>query len=531
MELSDMSLFLRLGIGVRLASAFAVVLLLLLIVAAAGVRGVSEVTDDLHTMYEDRAVPVEQLGEVNRLLVRNRVLVMDMMAFPSAENIARRDDELKKNIEAITATWDKFSKSRMSDAVRRNAEAFIGLRRSYVGDGLLPIRDAVKAGRPEEAQRVYQASLSPVAAKVNVALAELINGEISEGRHEFERAQADARRLIMVVVALSATALVLGVLLGWLITRSITRPLAQAVHIAETVARGDLTQRVAIHSNDETGRLLQALQAMVASLVQVVGAVRASSDSIATGSSQIATGNSDLSQRTEEQASNLQQTAASMEQLSSTVKANAETAQQAAHLATLSSQVAERGGSVVSQVVSTMEDISASSKRIANIIGVIDGIAFQTNILALNAAVEAARAGEQGRGFAVVASEVRSLAQRSAEAAREIKTLIGASVDRVEAGSRLVVDAGSTMQEILAQARKVADLLGEISSATNEQTTGIGQVSDAVAQLDQVTQQNAALVEDSAAAAESLRHQAAKLVDVVQVFRLDTGRGAMAAAA
>jgi methyl-accepting chemotaxis protein len=522
-----MSLFLRLSIGVRLACGFAVVLLFLLVVAVSGLRGVSEVTEDLHTMYQDRAVPVEQLGEVNRLLVRNRVLVMDMMAFPAAPNVAKRDEELKKNIEAISATWDKFTKSHMSEAVRRKADAFIVLRKSYVQDGLLPMRDAVKAGRADEASRVYLESLSPVAAKVNVALAELIEGEISEGRREFERAQADARQLMMVVGGLTATALVLGALLAWLITRSITRPLAQAVDVAEAVARGDLTRRVVVRYNDETGRLLQALQAMVTSLVQVVGAVRSSSDSIATGSSQIATGNSDLSQRTEEQASNLQQTAASMEQLSSTVKTNAETAQQAARLATLSSEVAERGGSVVSQVVSTMEDISASSKRIANIIGVIDGIAFQTNILALNAAVEAARAGEQGRGFAVVASEVRSLAQRSAE----VKTLIGASVDRVEVGSRLVVDAGSTMQEILAQARKVADLLGEISSATTEQTTGIGQVSDAVAQLDQVTQQNAALVEESAAAAESLRQQAAKLVDVVQVFRLDTGRGAMAAAA
>jgi methyl-accepting chemotaxis protein len=526
-----MSLFLRLNIGVRLACGFAVVLLFLLVVAVSGLRGVSEVTEDLHTMYEDRAVPVEQLGEVTRLLVHNRVLVMDMMAFPAAPNVARRDEELRKNIETISATWDKFTRSHMNEAVRHKADAFIALRKSYVQDGLLPIRDAVKAGRAEEASRIYQESLSPVAAKVNVALAELIEGEISEGRREFERAQADARQLMMVVVGLSVTALVLGALLAWLTTRSITRPLAQAVDVAEAVARGDLTRRVVVRSTDETGRLLQALQAMVASLVQVVGAVRSSSDSIATGSSQIATGNSDLSQRTEEQASNLQQTAASMEQLSSTVKANAETARQAAQLATLSSQVAARGGDVVGQVVSTMEDISASSKRIGNIIGVIDGIAFQTNILALNAAVEAARAGEQGRGFAVVASEVRSLAQRSADAAKEIKTLIGASVDRVEVGSRLVGEAGSTMQDIVTQVRKVADLLGDINAATDEQTTGIGQVADAVNQLDQVTQQNAALVEESAAAAESLRQQAAKLVDVVQVFRIDPARGATAAAA
>jgi methyl-accepting chemotaxis protein len=525
-----MSLFLRLGIGVRLAWAFAAVLSLLLVVAATGVRGVSEVTDDLRTMYEDRAVPVEQLGEVNRLLLRNRVLVMDMMAYPGADNIAKWDEELKKNIDAVSTAWEKFSKTRMSDVVRRDAEAFIGLRKTYVADGLLPIRDAMRAGDAAKAQRIYQEALSPAAAKVSDALAALVHHEIEEGHHEFELAQADARRTMMVTAGASVVALAVGVLLAWLITRSITRPLAQAVDVAEAVARGDLTRRVEVRSADETGRLLQALQAMVTSLVKVVGAVRSSSDSIATGSSQIATGNADLSQRTEEQASNLQQTAASMEQLSSTVKANAETAQQAAQLATLSSQVATRGGTVVNQVVSTMEDISASSKRIANIIGVIDGIAFQTNILALNAAVEAARAGEQGRGFAVVASEVRSLAQRSADAAKEIKTLIGASVDRVEVGSRLVGEAGSTMQEIVSQVRKVADLLGDINLASTEQTTGIGQVADAVNQLDQVTQQNAALVEESAAAAESLRQQAARLVDVVQVFRLNAGREAALAA-
>ncbi len=315
-----------------------------------------------------------------------------------------------------------------------------------------------------------------------------------------------------------AIAVVLGVLLAVAITRSIVGPIDQAVKLADTVARGDLTSRIDARGSDEPARLLAALARMNDSLVGIVGQVRSSSDSIATGSSQIATGNADLSQRTEEQASNLQQTAASMEELSSTVRHNADTARQAATLAGTASEAAQRGGAVVGQVVGTMDQINGSSKKIADIIGVIDGIAFQTNILALNAAVEAARAGEQGRGFAVVASEVRSLAQRSADAAKQIKVLITESVERVEAGSRQVDEAGRAMEDIVAQVKHVNDLIGEISSATQEQTQGIGQVGDAVSELDKVTQQNAALVEESAAAAESLSQQAARLVEAVSVF-------------
>jgi len=275
-----------------------------------------------------------------------------------------------------------------------------------------------------------------------------------------------------------------------------------------------------VSGRGEVAEMMLAMQQMQASLVRIVGEVRLSSDSIATGSSEIATGNADLSQRTEEQASNLEETAASMEELTSTVKNNADTAHKAAALAGEASRAAVQGGEVVGQVVSPMEEISAASRKITDIISVIDGIAFQTNILALNAAVEAARAGEQGRGFAVVASEVRSLAQRSADAAREIKTLIGASVEKVENGTQLVSEAGRSMEGIVAQVQRVSDLIGEISSATSEQTTGISQVGEAVTHLDQVTQQNAALVEQSAAAADSLRHQAAKLAEVVSVFRL-----------
>lgn len=321
----------------------------------------------------------------------------------------------------------------------------------------------------------------------------------------------------------SLTALLGAVVAGMLIVRSLTRALgaepAELGQAAQKVAAGDLRPVVGTEGAS-AGSVLASLSAMQRSLADVVGQVREASDSIATGSAQIATGNADLSQRTEEQASNLQQTAASMEQLTSTVKNNADTARKASQLAAGASNAAARGGEGVQQVVASMQDIAASSKKISDIIGVIDGIAFQTNILALNAAVEAARAGEQGRGFAVVASEVRTLAQRSASAAKEIKTLIVSSVEQVELGAQQANQAGHSMGDIVAQVQHVSQLIEEISRATAEQTSGISQVGDAVNQLDQVTQQNAALVEESAAAAESLRRQGAGLAEVVRVFQL-----------
>jgi methyl-accepting chemotaxis protein len=303
-------------------------------------------------------------------------------------------------------------------------------------------------------------------------------------------------------------------------SRSITGPIGYAAQVAESIASGDLTMPIRAEGKDEAASLLGALNRMQDSLRSVVGQVHESSASIRDASNEVASGNSDLSHRTEQAASSLQQTASSMEQLTGTVRHSADSARQASQLAGSAADVAQRGGQVVAQVVSTMDEINHSSKKIADIIGTIDGIAFQTNILALNAAVEAARAGEQGRGFAVVAAEVRSLAQRSAAAAREIKTLISASVDRVEAGSRLVADAGSTMDEIVASVQRVSDIIGEISAAAGEQSTGIGNVNTAVTQLDSMTQQNAALVEQSAAAAESLREQAERLSSVVGTFKL-----------
>ncbi|MBK1714527.1 methyl-accepting chemotaxis protein [Rubrivivax gelatinosus] len=318
--------------------------------------------------------------------------------------------------------------------------------------------------------------------------------------------------------ALVAT--LLGTLFAVFATRSITGPIHRAVDSAEAIGAGDLSKRIDADGRDEAARLLHALATMQGNLGNIVSEVRRSADSVATASHEIAHGNNDLSARTEQQASALQQTAASMEQLNATVRQNADNALQANQLAAAASAVATEGGQMVGRVVQTMDGISESSRRITDIINVIDGIAFQTNILALNAAVEAARAGEQGRGFAVVASEVRSLAQRSADAAREIKSLIGASVERVEAGNALVHQAGTKMQDVLASIQRVADIVGEISNASAEQSDGVSQVGEAVAQMDRATQQNAALVEESAAAAESLRTQARQLVETVAVFRL-----------
>ena len=343
---------------------------------------------------------------------------------------------------------------------------------------------------------------------------------------QVQAAQADnaalARQSLWLLGLATLAALALGALVAWQTTRSITRPLRQGIQAAESIAQGDLSMRIAAaQQRDEAGQLLQALAHMQTRLADTVAHVRQNAEGVATASSEIAQGNHDLSARTESQASALQQTAASMEQLGSTVRQNADNAQQANQLALNASNVATQGGEVVAQVVETMRGIHDASRRIADIIGVIDGIAFQTNILALNAAVEAARAGEQGRGFAVVAGEVRNLAQRSADAAKEIKGLIGASVERVEQGSQLVDKAGGTMEEVVTAIRRVTDIMGEISAVSKEQASGVAQVGEAITQMDQTTQQNAALVEQSAAAAASLQTQAGELVNAVAVFTLD----------
>ena len=349
----------------------------------------------------------------------------------------------------------------------------------------------------------------------------LQESERKEADAAAERAKASERRYLALIWSTTLLALAISLALGVWFARRLLRPLEAAREAADSIAAGNLMVKLPPASDDEIGQLVTALGSMNDQLTRTVGAIKGAADQITVAASQIAIGNNDLSQRTELQASNLQQTSTSMGQLTSTVGSNADSARQANQLALGASEVARRGGEVVEQVVRTMGEISESSRRIADIIGVIDGIAFQTNILALNAAVEAARAGEQGRGFSVVAAEVRSLAQRSAEAAREIKELITDSVGRVDSGGRLVKEAGTTMAEIVTSVKRVTDIIGEISSATAEQSQGIGQINAAVGQLDQMTQQNAALVEQSAAAAESLRDQAHRLADAVSAFRID----------
>ncbi|MDB5893107.1 MAG: methyl-accepting chemotaxis protein [Rhodoferax sp.] len=438
----------------------------------------------------------------------------------------------KDIIAATTAEISKVQKSiegmqlrpvdiAQMDKIAASRKTMIDLRgkaRQMKADGQAAEATALVAGQYNPAVSSYLGNLQTFVKMQEQAATDAENESIA--------ARAVTRQASIGAVVLIVLALLGG---AWWLIRSIQLPLGEANRVAARIAEGDLSHTVVTARQDEFGDLLRSLMHMSQSLGRMVLQVRQSTDSIATASAEIASGNNDLSARTEQTASNLQQTAASMEQLTSTVRQSADSASQASGLAAQASSVAEKGGEVVRQVVDTMQDINQSSQKIADIIGVIDGIAFQTNILALNAAVEAARAGEQGRGFAVVASEVRSLAQRSAQAAKEIKGLIGDSVDKVASGARLVSEAGTTMGDIVQSVRRVSDIIGEITAAANEQSTGIGEVNQAVSNLDQMTQQNSALVEESAAAAQSLREQADQLAQAVAVFKVSGGVAAEAA--
>jgi methyl-accepting chemotaxis protein len=454
-------------------------------------------------------------------VLRNMALASD------APTIEKNRAIIVEKRQAITDTLGKLETRLQSGSGKPMFDAVKDARAAYLV-ALDQVLQFLADGKKEEAANLLLTG--PTAARMGTAIADLIAYESDQ--MESSRKQADATyrsaRNMMSVVGLLALAF--GASMAWLIARSITRPLNQAVKIAQTVAAGDLTSRIDANGKDETGQLLRALHEMNGGLQEIVGQVRSGTDTIATASSQISSGNLDLSSRTEQQASSLEETASAVEELTSTVKQNGDNARQANVLALSASDVAVKGGAIVAHVVETMGSINESSRKIVDIIGVIDGIAFQTNILALNAAVEAARAGEQGRGFAVVATEVRNLAQRSASAAREIKALISDSVEKVEIGSKLVNQAGSTMDEIVASVKRVTDIMGEITSASREQEAGIDQIHQAITEMDGVTQQNAALVEEAAAAAASLHEQAETLAQVVRVFKLDGSQAGAPAA-
>nr|WP_316638502.1 methyl-accepting chemotaxis protein [uncultured Roseateles sp.] len=509
----------NLRLGVRLGSGFAVVLALMAAMLLMALMGLSRLGGETDRIVSRDWIKAEAAATVNTLVRANARRTMELFFASDKAQLDKTRQFIESNKAQIGEALATLDRLVVLPEGRALLERIKQSRGAYVAS-FSAVDRLIGEGQREAATQTLLSQTLPAIDVLQADVAALSTLQSKLVDASGARIATDIVATERLMLALGCLALLAAVALAWVLTRSITVPIRQAVAVAETVAAGDLSARIEVRGKDETARLLQALQAMTASLSATVSQVRQSSDSIATASSQIATGNADLSQRTEEQAANLQQTAASMEQLTGTVTSNADTARQASQLAGSASDVATQGREVVGEVVQTMNDINAASHRIVDIIGVIDGIAFQTNILALNAAVEAARAGEQGRGFAVVAGEVRSLAQRSAQAAKEIKTLINDSVERVEKGSQLVGSAGRTMGDIVNQVRRVSDLIAEISASTQEQTTGIGQVGSAVQQLDQVTQQNAALVEESAAAADSLSQQASELVRAVSVFKI-----------
>ena len=515
-----MNVLRNVSIGVRLGLGFAVILLFSMLITGISVWRLHDVASATRVMMEQPLAKERYISDwygridsaVRRTIAIARSSDTSLSGYFAEESkvSSASSAELQKKIEALI---DKPEEKAMFAGLLEQRKVYIGSR-----DQVYKLKGEAQV---DAANEVFEKTFVPAAAKYQKMVQDLLEHQrasIDTTAREIDAVANTSRNLMLVLAAL---ALAFGVVCAWVLTTGIVRPLRTAVDIARKVADGDLTAQIDASAKDETGQLLQALKDMNTSLLNIVGEVRSGTDSIATSSTQIAAGNQDLSSRTEEQAGSLEETASSMEELTSTVKQNADNARQANQLAASAAQVAVKGGEVVAQVVGTMESINASSNKIVDIISVIDGIAFQTNILALNAAVEAARAGEQGRGFAVVASEVRNLAQRSASAAKEIKTLIGASVEQVNAGSMLVAQAGSTMNDIVDSVQRVSDIITEITAASSEQSVGIDEINRAIGQMDAVTQQNAALVEESAAAAESMQHQAHNLAQVVSVFKLN----------
>lgn len=517
-----MSWFARSSISARMISLAMLAALLTLGVGVFGLSQTSKVNDMLNRMYDTNLVPIADVANANMQAIYHNRGLFAYIAERDESRMAQIRSTMETNVKQMNTLLDKYRKTYLTPKEKELLAAFDASWAPYM-EAATRVARLTEQGKDAEALEAMVGEVATIFKKSDDLLSALVDLNVALGDKAYDESDvvvADSTELTFAVVGI---AILLSIGVSLVISRSITRPLggepAAVADSAKAIAQGDLSRPITVKPGDQDS-VVACMAEMQASLAQVVSNVRENAESVATASSQIAQGNQDLSGRTEEQASALEETAASMEQLSTTVKHNADSAQQANQLTQSASAVAQQGGEVVSRVVDTMKEINESSHRIADIISVIDGIAFQTNILALNAAVEAARAGEQGRGFAVVAGEVRTLAQRSAEASKEIKTLINTSVERVTAGNALVDEAGATMSEVVQAIGRVNQIMADISRASAEQSSGVAQVGEAVAQMDQATQQNASLVEESAAAADSLRNQAQQLVQAVSVFKL-----------
>jgi methyl-accepting chemotaxis protein len=516
----------NLKIGTRLGAAFALVLVMLVIVAATGLHSMASVNQSMANITRGNDVETRMALDM-RLSVDDRMIALrNIVLLDDSAEMQNQVDRIKVQAEkydlaarTLDTTFATYGIAADERKLVADIQAYSAAAQPLIGQ----IRDLGLANEKEAAKRILLGDMRTVQRSWQASLDALAESESLQNDQALATSDASYAAASTIMLVSSGLAVLCGLILAWIITKGITRPINSAVQLAKAVAAGDLTSQINTTARDETGVLLNTLKDMSANLKTIVTEVRSGTDAMSVSTTEIADGNMDLSRRTEDQASSLEETASSMEEMTATVRQNADNALQGNRLAVLAMDAASKGGAVIASVVATMDEINASSSRMSDIIGVIDGIAFQTNILALNAAVEAARAGEQGRGFAVVASEVRNLAQRSAAAAKEIKTIIGESVAKVDSGSRLVDDAGKTMEQVVVSVGRVTAIMAEITSASQEQSAGIDQINQAIMTMDNVTQQNAALVEESAAAAQSMQDQSVHLAGVVGKFVLAGG--------
>jgi methyl-accepting chemotaxis protein/aerotaxis receptor len=517
----------RPNIRMQLWTMVALLSLLAVGIGVMGLKGMNDVRAGLATVYDDRLVPTGQISAILERVMENRLLISEAAQSGRPEVIRENTAHMARNRDEITKLWDSYMATHLTEEEKKLAGEWAEKRAYFVQKGLNAAASALSAGKLDEARHIVRDVLAPAYEPVKEGAARLIQLQLDVAKQEYEKAGSQFLLSRNLMLVLNIAGITLAVFIALLVIRNLMRPLGEIADIAQEVASGGLNRNLENIPQNEFGRTMLALRIMTGNLRGIVQDVREGSMSVDHAAGEISSGNANLSQRTQEQASALEETASSMEEMTSTVKQNADNARQANQLVTGARGQAQQGGEVVTKAISAMDAINTSSKKIADIIGVIDEIAFQTNLLALNAAVEAARAGEQGRGFAVVATEVRNLAQRSATAAKEIKDLINDSVDKVKNGSELVDASGKALSEIVESVKKVNDIVAEIAAASQEQSSGIEQVNKAVMQMDEMTQQNAALVEEAAAASKSMEEQAQRLRKVMEFFRLGRGDAAV----